>query len=134
MIVYYLKLYIITLVAFFALDMVWLSLMARRFYSKYLGLMLSSKPVWSVAILFYLLFIGGVLIFVVLPGLHVNSTKRILLLGALYGLITYGTYGLTNLAIVKDWPWIVTLVDICWGIVLATLVSYIGFLAGKFLS
>jgi len=134
MIIYYLKLYITTLVAFLTIDMVWLSLMARSFYGKYLGSMLSPRPIWSVAILFYLLFVCGVLVFVVLPGLQSGSPKIVILLGILYGLITYGTYGLTNLAIIKDWPWIVTVVDICWGIILATSVSYIGFLAGKFLS
>ena len=134
MIIYYLKLYMATLVAFLTIDMVWLSLMVRRFYGKHLGSMLSPRPIWSVVILFYLLFVCGVLVFVVLPVLQSGSSKRVILLGILYGLITYGTYGLTNLAIIKDWPWIVTVVDICWGIILATTVSYIGFLAGKFLS
>ena len=133
MISYYIKLYLATLVAFFAIDMLWLSLMGRRFYGRYLDLIISPKPIWSVAILFYLLFVCGVLVFVVLPGLQSGSSKRVILLGILYGLITYGTYGLTNLAIIKDWPWIVTVVDICWGIILAALVSYFGFLSGKFL-
>jgi len=59
--------------------------------------------------------------------------KKVLILGALFGLITYATYDLTNLATVKDWPWIVTAVDLAWGGVLATSVSYLGFLAGKWL-
>ncbi|MBN1547126.1 MAG: DUF2177 family protein, partial [Syntrophaceae bacterium] len=103
MVVYYLKLYVATLVTFLIIDMIWLGLIARQFYAKYLGFLLNPKPIWSAAILFYLLFVAGVLIFVVLPGLHVNSVKRVLLLGAMFGLITYGTYDLTNLALVKEW-------------------------------
>jgi len=123
-----------TLVAFLIIDMIWLGLIARQFYAKYLGFLLSAKPIWSAAILFYLLFVAGILVFVVLPGLHVNSVKRVLLLGAMFGLVTYGTYDLTNLALVKDWPWIVTAVDMCWGAILAAIVSYVGFVIGKFLS
>jgi uncharacterized membrane protein len=82
---------------------------------------------------FYLLFVLGLLVFVVVPGLQANSAKKVLILGALFGLITYATYDLTNLATVKDWPWIVTVVDLAWGGILATSVSYLGFLAGKWL-
>jgi uncharacterized membrane protein len=133
MIAYYLKLYLATLVTFLALDMLWLGLLARRFYAKYLGFLLSARPVWSAAILFYLLFVAGVLVFVVLPCVHAGSAKKVLILGAFFGLITYGTYDLTNLALVKQWPLIVTVVDMCWGTILAAIVSYSGFLAAKFL-
>ncbi|MBN2312909.1 MAG: DUF2177 family protein [Sedimentisphaerales bacterium] len=134
MVVYYLKLYVATLVTFLAIDMIWLGLIARRFYAKYLGFLLSAKPIWSAAILFYLLFVAGILVFVVLPGFHINSAKRVFLLGALFGLVTYGTYDLTNLALVKEWPWIVTVIDMGWGAILAAIVSYVGFMIGKFLS
>jgi uncharacterized membrane protein len=133
MIMYYLKLYLISLFTFLIIDFLWLGLLARRFYGKYLGFLLSNKPIWIAAIIFYLLFVAGVLIFVVLPSLHTGSTKKVLLLGALFGLVTYGTYDLTNLALVKDWPWIVTVVDMCWGTFLSVIVSYVGFLTGKFL-
>jgi len=130
----YLKIYIVTLLTFLTIDFLWLGLLARRFYAKYLGFLLSTKPVWSAAILFYLLFVAGVIVFVVSPSLHVGSAKRVLLLGGLFGLITYGTYDLTNLALVKEWPWIVTVIDMCWGSMLAAIVSYVGFLTGKFLT
>jgi len=133
MIIYYLKLYLASLLTFLAIDILWLGLLARRFYAKYLGFLLSTKPIWSAAILFYLLFVAGVLIFVVLPALHMDSAKRALLLGALFGLIAYGTYDLTNLALMKEWPWIVTVVDMCWGSILAAIVSYVGFITGKWL-
>ena len=133
MTIYHLKVYLVTLVTFLTIDILWLGLIARRFYAKYLGYLMSTKPVWSVAVLFYLLFVAGLLVFVVLPGLHAGSVKRVLLLGALFGLITYGTYDLTNLALIKEWPWLVTVVDLCWGTFLAAAVSYVGFRAGKFL-
>ena len=134
MVIYYIKLYLATLVTFLVIDMIWLGLIARGFYAKHIGFLLSAKPIWSAAILFYLLFVAGVLVFVVLPGLNANSARRVLLLGAFFGLVTYGTYDLTNLALVKDWPWIVTAVDMCWGAILAAIVSYVGFVIGKFLS
>ncbi|WP_339908353.1 DUF2177 family protein [Symmachiella dynata] len=130
---YYLKLYCCTLLCFFAIDMVWLVLVARGFYQKHLGFLLKDDPNWPAAIVFYLLFIFGLLVFVIVPSLDAGSTKKVLVLGCLYGVITYATYDLTNLATVKNWPWIVTVVDVIWGGVLATSVSYLGYLAGKWL-
>lgn len=130
---FYLKLYCCTLLCFFAIDMVWLVLVAREFYQKHLGFLLKDNPNWPAAIVFYLLFVFGLLIFVVVPGLDAGSTKKVIISGCLYGLITYATYDLTNLATVKQWPWIVAVVDMMWGGVLATSVSYLGFLAGKWL-
>jgi uncharacterized membrane protein len=125
MMVYYLKLFFATLIAFFAIDMVWLGLVARTFYSKHLGFLMTPRPNWLAAILFYLLFIVGILVFVVVPGLEDNSLKTTLLRAALFGLITYATYDLTNLATVKDWPVLITVVDMAWGTVLSMAVSFI---------
>jgi len=130
---YYVKLYLFTLAAFLAIDMVWLALLARGFYQKHLGFLMRSSPNWSAAIVFYLLFVFGLLVFVILPSLEAGSTKKVLILGALFGLIAYATYDLTNLATVKDWPSIVTAADLLWGGILTTSVSYLGFLAGKWL-
>jgi uncharacterized membrane protein len=127
----YLKLYLVSLAAFFAIDMLWLGLVARSFYQQYLGYLMAPNPNWFVAILFYLLFNVGLLFFVIVPGLKDNSLKTTLLKAALFGLITYATYDLTNLATLKDWPLLVTVVDIIWGMFLCILVSYISFMAGK---
>ena len=132
--VYCLKLYVVTLSVFFAIDMVWLGLVARTFYRKYLGFLMAPKPNWTAAILFYLLFVVGVLVFAVVPGLQSNSLKTTLLRAALFGLIAYATYDLTNLATVKNWPVLVTVVDMIWGTVLSVAVSCVGFMAGKWLS
>jgi uncharacterized membrane protein len=130
---YYAKLYLATLLAFFAIDMIWLVLVARGFYQQHLGFLLRPSPNWYAAIVFYLLFIAGLLVFVVVPGLQASSVRKVLLLGAFFGLITYATYDLTNLATVKDWPLIVTVVDLIWGAVLSASVSCAGYLAGKWL-
>jgi len=131
---YYLKLYFLTLVVFLAVDAFWLGLVARTFYRKYIGFLLAPSPNWLAAIIFYLLFVVGILVFVVVPGLQENSLRTVFLRAALFGLITYGTYDLTNLATVKEWPLVVTVVDMVWGTVLSVLVSSAGFLLGKWLA
>lgn len=130
---YYLKLYIATLIAFFAIDMLWLGLVARTFYQRHLGFLMAPHPNWLAAIVFYLLFVVGIVVFVVVPGLKADSLKTTLLLAALFGLITYATYDLTNLATIKNWPVLLTVVDMIWGTVLSVLVSFASFMAGKWL-
>ena len=130
---FYLKLYLCTLVGFLAIDAVWLAVVARGFYRRQLGFLLSDQPNWWAAVVFYLLFVVGLLVFAVVPGLQAGSLRKVLLLGAFFGLVTYATYDLTNLATVKNWPWIVTLVDMAWGAVLAAAVSAIGYAAGRWL-
>lgn len=130
---YYLKVYLAALVGFLAIDMVWLTLVARGFYRRQLGFLLSDQVNWLAAVSFYLLFVAGVLVFAIGPGLQANSLRRAVLLGSFFGLVTYATYDLTNLATVKNWPWLVTLVDMAWGATLTAAVSCIGYLAGSWL-
>lgn len=134
MTVYYIKLYFVTLAAFLAIDAVWLALVARTFYRKYLDWLMAANPNWIAALAFYLLFVVGVLVFVVVPGVEDGSLRTTLLKGALFGLIAYGTYDLTNQATVKNWPLTITAVDMVWGTALSVAVSYVGFVAGKWLS
>jgi uncharacterized membrane protein len=131
---YYLKLYFATLFVFFAVDMVWLGVISRTFYKKHLGFLMAPDVNWYAALVFYFLFILGILVFVVLPGLKENALPVTLLKAALFGLITYATYDLTNLATVKDWPIIITIVDLVWGMVLTTIVSLAGFFLGKWMA
>ena len=133
MIVNYVLVYLATLAAFLAIDLTWLGIVARGFYRSQLGFLLSPNPNWSAAILFYLIFVAGLVYFAVLPGASAGSLGQALLRGALFGLIAYATYDLTNLATVKDWPLAITVVDMLWGTVLATAVSYVGFLAARWL-
>lgn len=123
----FIKLYFITLPIFFIIDMIWLGLVAKNFYSNQIGFLMKSNVNWLAAIIFYLLFIVGLVFFVINPSLEKGSWVYALLLGALFGLITYATYDLTNLATIKDWPLVVTIVDLIWGMVLASSVSVISF-------
>lgn len=127
---YYLKLYVLTVLGFFVIDILWLGVVAQSFYKRYIGFLMSPQPSWTPAIIFYLIFVGGLLFFVVLPGIRSQSPKKTLLLGFVYGIITYGTYDLTNLATIANWPIIVTIVDMLWGMVLSMSVGIIGYLAG----
>jgi uncharacterized membrane protein len=119
----FIKLYAIALPVFFAIDMVWLVLVAKNFYKKQIGFLMKPDINWTAAILFYLLFIVGLVLFVIAPALERGSWTHALIFGALFGMITYATYDLTNLATLKDWPLLVTLVDLAWGTILGASVS-----------
>jgi uncharacterized membrane protein len=123
----FIKLYIIALPVFLALDMAWLGLVAKNFYAKRIGFLMKTDINWTAAVLFYLLFIIGLVLFVIMPAVGKGSWVHALLFGALFGLIAYATYDLTNLATLKDWPLIVTIVDLAWGAVLAGSVSMVTF-------
>jgi uncharacterized membrane protein len=120
-----LKIYLIALPVFFLIDMLWLGLVAKEFYAKQIGLLLKPDVNWTAAIIFYLLFIAGLVVFVIEPAVTRQSWVSALTLGAFFGLITYATYDLTNLATLKDWPIMVTLVDLLWGTFLGASVSVI---------
>jgi uncharacterized membrane protein len=122
------KLFLIALPVFFAIDMVWLVVVAKNFYQNQIGFLMKPDINWLAAIIFYLLFITGLIIFVITPAMVKQSWVHALLYGALFGLVTYATYDLTNLATVKDWPLLVTLVDLVWGSLLAASVSVITYL------
>jgi uncharacterized membrane protein len=121
----FIKLYFIALPVFFVIDMVWLGLVAKKFYREQIGFLMKTDINWLAAIIFYLLFIAGLVTFVILPALEKDSWPHTLLYGAFFGLVTYATYDLTNLATVKDWPLLVTIVDLTWGMVLSMVVSFV---------
>lgn len=123
----FIKLYFIALPIFLALDMIWLGLVAKNFYSNQIGFLMKSNINWTAAIIFYLLFIVGLVLFIITPAIEKGSWFYALIFGALFGLITYATYDLTNLATIKNWPIILTIVDLIWGTVLAASVSVISF-------
>ncbi len=122
------KLYLIAFLVFIVIDLVWLGLLAKKFYADQIGFLMKKKVNWTAAILFYLLFVGGMVFFVISPAMEAGSWEKALLSGALFGLITYATYDLTNLATLKDWPVLLTVVDLVWGTLLAASVSLITFL------
>lgn len=124
-------LYIITTVIFFAIDMVWLGFVAKDFYRKHIGTLLADNVNWPAAIVFYLLYIGGILFFAVLPALKSGTWQTALLNGAVLGMLCYATYDLTNMATLKNWSFTVVWVDIIWGIVLTGSVSTLSFFAAR---
>jgi len=122
------KQFFILLVIFLAIDMVWLLVVAKSFYAKHLGYLMAEKPNLTAAFVFYLIFTAGLLFFVVQPALAAGSWQRALTVGLFFGLVTYATYDLTNHATVRDWPLLITLVDITWGSFVTGLSSVIGYL------
>jgi uncharacterized membrane protein len=116
--------YLITVPIFFIIDLVWLGVIAKGFYQKHLGYLMRPQVNWAAAIIFYLLFIIGIIIFAVKPALEFQSPMRAIVYGALFGFFAYATYDLTNLATVRDWPVIVTLIDLVWGTVLCGAVAW----------
>jgi uncharacterized membrane protein len=121
----FLKLYAIALPVFFALDMIWLGLLARDFYKNQIGFLMKPDVNWTAAIIFYLLFLAGLVLFVIEPAFTKKEWTRALWTGAFFGMITYATYDLTNLATLKDWPLKMVIVDMIWGTVLAAGVSLV---------
>ena len=124
----FLKLFGIALPVFFAIDMLWLGLIAKDFYAKQIGGLMKPNINWTAAIIFYLIFIAGLVVFVIMPAVVKNSWTHAVLMGALFGFVCYATYDLTNLAVAKDWPIFVTIIDLIWGAVLADSVSVITYL------
>lgn len=110
--------------SFLALDAVWLSTMVGRFYRPKLGSLLAAEPRLGAAAAFYLLYTAAVVTLVVMPALRAADGRQALALGALFGAAAYGTYDLTNMATLKDWPLSLTLVDLAWGTVLTAASAY----------
>jgi uncharacterized membrane protein len=126
-------LYLLTIPVFFGIDVIWLGFVAKGFYRNNLGQLLKPDVNWTAALVFYLLYIGGIMIFATLPALEKNSLQQAVVLGGLFGFFAYATYDLTNLATLKGWPINVVVVDIIWGIVLTSIVAAASFLIGRWL-
>lgn len=123
----FIKAYLISLPIFLVIDVIWLTLISKKFYAQQLGYLMKTEVNFVAAGLFYLLFVVGLVVFAVLPALEKSSWPQALFLGALLGLISYATYDLTNLATVKDWPWVITVVDLAWGTFLGASVSLLSY-------
>lgn len=119
--------YGITLAVFMVIDLIWLGFIAKDLYSKYLGYLMADNVNWLAAVIFYLIFIGGVCYFVLYPSLMDQNITNLVIRAALFGFMTYATYDLTNLATIKDWPINITIIDLIWGTTLSTSVSVISY-------
>ena len=127
----FIKLYFLALPIFFAIDMVWLGLIAKTFYAKHIGFLMTKDVQWAAALIFYALFIAGLVFFVITPSVEKKVWMHALFAGMFFGLITYATYDLTNLATLKNWPMVVTIVDLLWGMSVSGLVSVLSYVAAR---
>jgi len=128
-----LALYAIMLVVFLGIDAVWLSTMSTRFYKKHLGDLMRESPNLPVALAFYLLYVVVLLVVVVMPAVDKGSLLQAAGFGVLLGLAAYGTYDITNLSTIRDWPVVVTVVDLIWGGTLTGVLSTVGYLVANWL-
>jgi len=127
--------YLITTAVFFAIDMVWLGLISVNLYREQMGNLMRASVNWYAGLGFYLLYIIGIILFVISPALKSGSWQQALIYGSLFGLFCYATYDLTNLAVIKDWPLGLTFIDILWGTVLTGSVSVLSyFIIQKFIA
>ena len=118
----HLRPFLFAMLAFTVLDLLWLGYLGKQLYEKYLSHHMRAQTDWLAAILFYFVFLAGLVYFVVLPA---QTSTQALARGAFFGLVTYGTYDLTNRAVIQNWPWPITLIDILWGIFLCAVVSWV---------
>lgn len=128
------KLYFLALTVFLAIDGLWLTLIAKNFYAKHLGYLMSKTPNLAAAGIFYLIYIVAMLVFVLVPAIEKKSLIQAITMGALFGFSAYATYDLTNLATIKDWPLLITIVDLIWGATLSALVAGVSFSIYKWIS
>ncbi len=117
----------VTFVVFMGIDLIWLGFVAKNIYAKYLGYLMAPKVNWLAALVFYVIFIVGILYFVIAPSLVDRDLSQLVMRAMLFGFITYATYDLTNLATVRDWPITITIIDLIWGTTLSTSVSVISY-------
>ena len=127
-------LYLLTVPVFFLIDMTWLGLVAKNFYRSQLGSLMRTDIIWSAAILFYFLFILGIILFAVMPAISADSWVKALTLGAMFGFFTYMTYDLTNYSTLNGWPLALVVVDILWGTVLTASVATASFFISRFIA
>jgi uncharacterized membrane protein len=121
------KAYAFTLIVFFGLDLLWLGFVARRFYASQLQGLMRDNINFVAAGGFYLAYVAGIVFFAVAPALAEGSWRKAALSGVLLGLLAYGTYDMTNLATLRNWPVAMSFVDLAWGGVVTGLAALAGF-------
>lgn len=115
------------LLAFLILDGLWLGVLMSSTYKELFGPLMLASPNWGPAAVFYLLYVAGVVFFVVRPALAQGSARRAAVTGAFFGLIAYGTYDMTNWATLNGWSAQLALMDMAWGTLLTCLASLSGY-------
>jgi len=111
--------YAITASTFFLIELLWIGVIAKGFYAKFIGSMMADRVNWAAASIFYLTYIAGIVLFVIVPALKKGSgVLHVIVMGGLLGLFAYSTFDLTALALFKDWPFVVAIVDMAGGTML----------------
>lgn len=118
-------------VTFCVLDALWLGWVALDFYRAQLGPLLAQPPNWTAAVLFYVVYLAGVVAFGVRPALLSGRLGDAFLWGGAFGFFTYYTYDMTNLATLAGWPVAMVVVDVVWGVVLNAAAAGAGFAAAS---
>ena len=116
-------LWIAAAILFLLIDMVWLLWLGRSFYVSEIGELLRQPPNVGAAVAFYILYVTGLMVMVVWPAVQGGSVGQAVLYGAVLGLVAYGTYDLTNLAVMKGFTTRIAIIDMIWGTVLTAAVS-----------
>lgn len=129
----WLKLYLIALPIFSVIDLLWIGVIAKNFYKEQIGHLMTPEIRWGAALLFYLLYLFGLVIFAILPSFKESSWSQALLYGALLGIVSYATYDLTNLATLTKWPVKMVYYDLIWGTLVSGVVSLSTYGIGKML-
>lgn len=114
----FIKLYLISFISLIGLDSIWLTKVSPKLYKEQIGHLMADKPNLPAAGLFYAIYILGLVIFIVQPAVSKESVMYAATRGALFGLVAYATFDLTSLAVLKDWPVKITIIDLIWGSVL----------------
>ncbi len=127
----YILLYAITFIIFLVIDLIWLNFIAKDLYQKEIGSLLLKNPNLIPALLFYLLFIFALLVLILIPGIESGTIGKTLIFAAIFGLTTYATYDLTNLATLDGWNLKITVIDLIWGTSVSTLTTFLGYLIGS---
>ena len=127
------QLYGLMTAVFFAIDLTWIGLFARGFYQRNLGHLLAENVNWGAALIFYMIYIVGILVFAVMSGLAAASLARTIGMGAFLGLFAYATFDLTSMALFRDFPLAVVIVDLAWGTALTAAVAAAGYGIGRWI-
>ena len=122
----FLPAYISTIIVMFVLDLIWLSQLAQPLYKAGIGHLMAAQPKLGFVALFYLVFVFGLMWFAVRPNAHVKGLKNTFIAGSVFGFFVYASYDLTNLALLKDWPLKLSLIDMTWGILLSGFCAAVG--------
>ncbi|NLG40864.1 MAG: DUF2177 family protein [Chloroflexi bacterium] len=125
------KTFLVAFAVFLGIDMLWLTVIASKFYKSQIGHLMADKAKLLPAAIFYIIFIAAMVYFVIVPALEHQNMAQLLLSAAIFGFVTYATYDLTNMATLKDWPLLVTVVDLAWGTFISLAVSVITYLIRK---